>query len=175
MYKRQETFGAITLERSDTTPFDKDTIDWCESVLSVVAPVLELKRFEERSILSKLRDSLRRSGQSLLGPKHLKLKIAGAIAAVTVLVASIVPGNHIVSAPAVIEGAQAQIIAAPLAGFVKTSEVRAGDKVAAGQVIATLEDRSLQLELKKWQGEENKIKKAHQEALANKALSLIHI
>lgn len=171
----KETFGAITLERSDTTPFDKDTIDWCESVLSVVAPVLELKRFEERSILSKLRDSLRRSGQSLLGPKHLKLKIAGAIAAVTVLVASIVPGNHIVSAPAVIEGAQAQIIAAPLAGFVKTSEVRAGDKVAAGQVIATLEDRSLQLELKKWQGEENKIKKAHQEALANKARTELSI
>lgn len=165
----RETFGAITLERSDSTPFDKDTVDWCESVLSVIAPVLELKRFEERSIFSKFKDSVRKTGQSLLGPKHLKLKIAAAVAAATLLLTNILPGNHIISAPAVIEGAQTQIIAAPIAGFVKSSEVRAGDKVTKGQLIATLDDRSLQLELKKWQGEENKIKKAYQEALAKKA------
>lgn len=165
----RESFGAITLERSESSPFDNDTVEWCESVLSAVAPVLELKRFEERSILTKLRDSLRRTCQSFLGPKHLKLKVAGAMAVATILIASIVPGNHIVSAPAVIQGAHAQIIAAPIAGFIKSSEVRAGDKVFKDQVIATLDDRSLQLELKKWQGEENKIEKAYQEALANKA------
>lgn len=171
----KETFGAITLERSETTPFDKDTVDWCESVLSVIAPVLELKRFEERSIISKAKDSVRKTGQSLLGPKYLKLKIASAVAAAVLLITNIAPGNHIVSAPAVIEGAQAQIIAAPIAGFVKSSEVRAGDKVSKDQVIATLDDRSLQLEIKKWQGEENKVKKAYQEALAKKARTELSI
>ena len=171
----RETFGAITLERSESSPFDSDTVEWCESVLSTIAPILELKRFEERSILNKLRDSLRKTCQSFMGPKHLKLKVAGAIAAATILIAGIIPGNHIVSAPAVIQGAHAQIIAAPVAGFVKTSEVRAGDKVSKDQVIATLDDRALQLELKKWQGEENKIKKAYQEALANKARTELSI
>ncbi len=171
----KETFGAITLERSNTIPFDKDTVDWCESVLSAIAPVLELKRFEERSILSKLKDSIRKTGQNLLGPKYLKLKIAAAVAAAVLLITNIIPGNHIVSAPAVIEGAQAQIIAAPIAGFVKSSEVRAGDKVTKDQVIATLDDRSLQLEIKKWQGEENKVKKAYQEALAKKARTELSI
>ncbi len=171
----KETFGAITLERSNTIPFDKDTVDWCESVLSAIAPVLELKRFEERSILSKLKDSIRKTGQNLLGPKYLKLKIAAAVAAAVLLITNIIPGNHIVSAPAVIEGAQAQIIAAPIAGFVKSSEVRAGDKVTKDQMIATLDDRSLQLEIKKWQGEENKVKKAYQEALAKKARTELSI
>lgn len=171
----QEVFGAITLERPDSSPFDKDTVAWCESVLSAIAPVLELKRFEERSILSKLRDSARRSSQSLFGPEHLKLKLAGAIAATTLIIAGIVPGNHIVTAPAVIEGSQSQILAAPIAGFIKSSDVRAGDKVSEGQLIATLDDRPLQLELKKWQGEENKVKKAYQEALAKKARTELSI
>lgn len=171
----KETFGAITLERSASVPFDRDTVSWCESVFSAIAPIVELKRYDERSIFHKLRDSFRNTCQSVLGPSHLKLKVAGAIAAATVLFASIFNGNHIVSAPAVIEGAQAQVIAAPIAGFVKTSEVRAGDKVEEGQVMATLDDRSLQLELKKWQGEENKIKKAYQEALAKKARTELSI
>jgi len=108
-------------------------------------------------------------------PKHLKLKIAAAAAASVVLLASIFNGDHIVSAPAVVEGAQTQVIAAPIAGFVKTAEVRAGDKVTKGQLMARLDDRSLQLELRKWQGEENKIKKAHQEALAKKARTELSI
>ncbi len=170
-----EIFGAITLERTASTPFDKDTVAWCESVLSAIAPVIELKRFEERSIFSKLRDSLRKSCQSLVGPKYLKLKIAAVLAAATMIVASIMPGNHIVTAPAVIEGAQAQIVAAPIAGFIKSSEVRAGDKITTGQVIATLDDRTLQLELQKWQGEKNKVEKAYQEALATKARTELSI
>jgi len=171
----KDTFGAITLERTASVPFDRDTVSWCESVFAAIAPIVELKRFDERSIFRKLRDSFRNTCQSFMGPKHLKLKVAGALAAVTVLFASIFNGNHIVSAPAVIEGAQAQVIAAPIAGFVKSSEVRAGDKVEEGQIMATLDDRSLQLELKKWQGEENKIKKAYQEALAKKARTELSI
>ena len=73
----RENFGAITLEAPASRPFDADTIEWCESVLGAIAPVVELKRFEERSIISKARDSLRATFQSFLGPKHLKLKIAG--------------------------------------------------------------------------------------------------
>ncbi len=165
----QSEFGAITLERSQTKPFDHDTVQWCESVMSAIAPIIELKRFDERSILSKARDSLRTTCQSLLGPRHLKLKLATGMAAATILLAGIFNGNHIVSAPAFIEGAQSQVIAAPLAGFIKSSEVRAGDSVKKGQLLATLDDRTLQLELRKWQSEENKINKAYQEALAKKA------
>ena len=171
----RENFGAITLEAPASRPFDADTIEWCESVLGAIAPVVELKRFEERSIISKARDSLRATFQSFLGPKHLKLKIAGAVAAAIMLFASIFNGDHIVSAPAVVEGALAQVIAAPIAGFVQTAEVRAGDKVEEGQIMATLDDRALQLELRKWQGEENKIKKAYQEALAKKARTELSI
>lgn len=171
----REGFGVITLERPASNPFDSDTIRWCQSVIDAVAPVIELQRFEERSIITKARDSSRSTLSGLMGPSHLKLKAAGAAAAITLLLASIFNGNHTVSAPAQIEGAETQIVAAPVAGFIKSSEARAGDEIKQGDILATLDDRSLQLELKKWQGESNKIKKSYQEALAKKARTELSI
>lgn len=162
-------FGAIVFERNERTPFDADTMKWCESVITALAPVIELKMFEERSLLSKAYDSLRRALADLFGAKHLKFKLIAGIASAIVLLSSVINGTYEVSAPAHVEGAVSQVVAAPVAGFVKTSNVRAGDTVKEGQLLATLDDRALKLELKKWQGEENKIKKAYQEALAKKA------
>ena len=168
-------FGAIVFERDARRPFDNDTAQWCESVLSAVAPVLELQRFEERPLTSKAVDSARSGLVDLFGPKHLKLKITAACIAVALVVGSITNGDYRVSAPASIEGAMSQVIAAPIAGFIKSSNVRAGDTVRQGQVLATLDDRSLQLELKKWLGEENKVKKAYQESLAKRARTELSI
>ncbi|OED35538.1 hypothetical protein AB833_30460 [Chromatiales bacterium (ex Bugula neritina AB1)] len=172
---QQQIFGSIVFERSTNNPFDSDTIRWCEAVLSSVAPVIELKRFEERSLRSKAADSLRSSLTDLVGPEYLKLKMAAVFVAAILFLGSIVNGTYEVSAPAQVEGSISRVIAAPIAGFVKSSSVRAGDLVKEGEILATLDDRSLQLELKKWQGEENKLKKAYQEALAKKARTELSI
>lgn len=168
-------YGAIVFERDARQPFDNDTEQWCESVLSAVAPALELKRFEERPLTSKAVDSARTGLADLFGPKHLKLKATAACVALALVLGSVIDGDHRVSAPASIEGAMSQVIAAPIAGFIKSSSVRAGDTVTEGQVLATLDDRSLQLELKKWLGEESKVKKAYQEALAKRARTELSI
>ena len=170
-----KAYGAIVLERNSRKPFDDDTITWIESVLSALAPVLELKRFEERPLAIKSRDSARKGLTSLFGPKHLKLKLSAIAAGAVLFLSSIIDGNYQVSAPASIEGGISQVIAAPISGFIKSSSVRAGDTVKEGDLLATLDDRALQLELKKWQGEENKIKKAYQEALAKKARTELSI
>lgn len=172
---QNKCFGAIVFERDIRKPFDADTVDWCHSVLSALAPVIELKRFEERSLTLKARDAARSTLSDLFGPSHLKLKLTGIALAATIFLGSVINGNYQVSAPASIEGAISQVIAAPIAGFVKSSNVRAGDMVTEGQLLATLDDRALQLELKKWQGEENKIKKAYQEALAKRARTELSI
>ncbi|MEM7258055.1 MAG: efflux RND transporter periplasmic adaptor subunit [Pseudomonadota bacterium] len=172
---RNGSFGAIVFERDAKQPFDSDTQQWCESVLSAVAPALELKRFDERPLRSKVLDSARKSLAELVGPSHLKLKIAVGCVAALLVMGSIFDGNYRVSAPATIEGATSQVIASPIAGFIKSSHVRAGDTVEEGQILARLDDRPLQLELKKWLGEENKVKKAYQEALAKRARTELSI
>ena len=168
-------FGAIVFERDNRKPFDADTARWCESVLSAIAPVVELKLIDERPLRTKAVEESRDSLQKLFGPEHLKLKLAGIGFGLLLLFGAVVDGNYKVSAPASIEGAVSQVIAAPVQGFIKTAQIRAGDHVSKGQLMATLDDRSLQLELKKWQGEANKIKKAYQEALAKKARTELSI
>ncbi len=172
---QSSNFGAIVFERDARRPFDSDTARWCESVLSAIAPVVELKLIDERPLRSKAVEACKDTLQKTFGPEQLKLKMAGLAFAMLIAIGSIFNGNYRVSAPASIEGSVSQVIAAPVAGFIKTAQIRAGDRVSKGQLMATLDDRSLQLELNKWQGEANKVKKAYQEALAKKARTELSI
>ena len=168
-------FGAIVFERDARRPIDDDTAKWCESVLSAIAPVVELKLIDERPLRTKASEAAKNTLQKMFGPEQLKLKIAGLAFLSLIAFGALFDGDYKVSAPASIEGSVSQVIAAPIAGFIKTAQIRAGDRVTKNQLMATLDDRSLELELKKWQGEANKIKKAYQEALAQKARTELSI
>ncbi len=165
---RSGAIGAITLERGADQPFDKDAVDWFESLAGLIGPALELKRREERSFWSKGIEALRKLAAGLFGPARLRLKVAvlSAVALLTAL--SLIDGTYKVTAPASIEGEVRQILTAPQNGYVKQAELRAGDLVKKGQVIASLDDRNLQLEAQKWHSERNKIEKEYQDALAKR-------
>ncbi len=162
------TIGAITLERSAGEPFDEDTIDWCESLAGVIGPALDLKRRDERPFWSKGIEALREFCASVFGPSRLKLKVAILSALALLTAAFFIDGDYRVTAPASIEGAVRQILVAPQEGYVEQAEVRAGDLVEKGQLIAALDDRNLRLERRKWQSERNKIEKEYQDALVKR-------
>ncbi len=163
---RSGYIGAITLERGACQPFDKDTVDWCESLAGLIGPALELKQREERSFWYKGIDALLGLAAGVFGPARLKLKVTTLSAVALVAALSLIDGDYKVTAPASIEGAVRQILVAPQDGYVKQAEVRAGDLVKKGQLIASLDDRNLQLERQKWQSERNKLEKEYQNALA---------
>ena len=165
---RSGCVGAVTLERGSDQPFEDRTMARCESLARVIGPALELKRREERALFSRGAEGLSGSVRKLLGPSMLGLKLT--ILALIALIGALsaVPGTYKVTAPAGIEGAVRQILVAPQAGFIKDAQVRAGDIVRAGQLIASLDDSNLKLEAQKWQSERSKIEKEYQEALAKR-------
>ena len=132
----------------------------------LIGPILEIKQRDERPLLHKAGEALRIWFENLLGPSHLKLKIALPSILLLIVVTSLVDSDHRVTAPATIEGAIRHMLVAPQDGYMKQAEARAGDLVKKGDLIASLDDSSLQLELQKWQSEKNKIEKTYQEALA---------
>ncbi|MCP5020174.1 MAG: HlyD family efflux transporter periplasmic adaptor subunit, partial [bacterium] len=67
-----------------------------------------------------------------------------------------------------IAGGARPLQVAPQAGHVGQAAVGAGERVSPGQLIAALDDRTLQLERRKWQSERNKIEKEYQQALATR-------
>ncbi len=158
--------GAITLERKTRQPFDKDTRDLCETLAPLIGPALEVKQREERALWTRGAEAMMESAAGLFGATGLKSKLLllSAVAAVSAL--TFTDGRFQVTAPASIEGAVRQLLVAPQNGYVRQAEVRAGDLVEEGQLVATLDDRNLKLEHQKWLSERNKTEKEYQEALA---------
>ena len=115
------------------------------------------------------REARERSARSRAGRLQRALRRGRALALVAcalLAVAAVVPGTQRVTAPAGIEGKVQRAIVAPVAGFIADAPARAGDEVAAGAVLARLEDRDLSLERAKWQAERDRHARMYADALA---------
>ncbi|NND91429.1 MAG: HlyD family efflux transporter periplasmic adaptor subunit [Granulosicoccus sp.] len=73
-----------------------------------------------------------------------------------------------ISARVMIEARDLQVLVAPQAGFIASSHARAGDRVAKGQLLATLDDQDLTLAVSKWHSEATKNRQALNMALASR-------
>ena len=76
-----------------------------------------------------------------------------ALLAVLVGVVSALPLPYRVSARVSVEASDRLAVSAPHDGHLASAHVRAGDRVAAGQLLATLDQRETSLALDKWQAE----------------------
>jgi RND family efflux transporter MFP subunit len=158
--------GALTLERPEEAVFDAETLNLLDVVASILGPILEEKRLNDRPIPVKLLASARDAAAAVLGPRRLGLKLALLAAAVAMVALWRVETDFRVTADARIEGSVRRVIAAPLDGYVQSVAVRAGDLVEEGQTMATLDDREIALELRRWQSVKAQREREYQTALS---------
>jgi multidrug resistance efflux pump len=167
--------GAMTFERPPDLPFAPDTVELIELVATVVAPVLEEKRQNDRWIGLKVIDAARHQIEHLIGPGYLgrKLGLLGAVIAILFLL--LAQDTYRVDADARIEGLVRRAVVAPYDGFIAASAVRAGDAVHAGDLLASLEDRDLVLERLKWVTERQQHEFEYDKALASRQPAQINV
>ncbi len=166
----RKVFGAVTLVGSEKSPLDRKTIDKCRQTLSLLTPFLMLKRDQERSILAKLAASAGDALRAVLGVRYLRTKLA-TIALVTLLTAaSLVETDFRITADAVLEGEVQRVVAAPIAGYLLSSAVRAGDTIREGEIMATLNDEQLRLELARLAGRMQQARREYREAQSTRDL-----
>ncbi len=146
----QRMLGAMTFERPRGAAFDQATVELSDCVVSVVGPLLEEKRRNDRLILVKLGDSAWTQVKRLFGPHYVGRKLATLAMVALVAVFSVVEGDYRVTSPATLEGLVQRAIVAPFDGYVAKENARAGEKVHADQVLATLDDKDLVLERLRW-------------------------
>jgi multidrug resistance efflux pump len=79
-----------------------------------------------------------------------------------------IPQPYHVAADVTIEPAVRSILSAPFASKLEKTHVDPGAVVTAGQTLATLDPRDLQIELAAAETEEREVSARHQEALANR-------
>jgi hypothetical protein len=167
--------GALTFERPADAPFDQATVELAELETSILGPVLEEKRRNDRWIVVKIGESLKRQVLKLLGPGHLVRKLLAVALVALALFLGFARGTYTVNADARIEGLVRRAVVAPYDGFIKDTMVRAGDRTAKGEVLASLEDRDLLLERLKWATERQEHLYEYDKALAGRQPAAINV
>lgn len=160
------TIGAFTFERSGDCTFDPATVELCQAVVALSSRVLEAKRLNERLLVARIKDAVEAELRKFIGPRHFGRKLAASILMLLAVFFSFATGEYRVAANATLEGAVRRVLVAPFDGYVATASRRAGDVVAAGDVLATLDDRDLRLEYYKWTSQRSQYAKQYQEAVA---------
>lgn len=159
--------GAMTLERPAALPFDRQTIEICESVAALAGPILEVHRRDGRWLGRKILDTASLHLGRLIGPHHIGLKLGAAALVAVVLFLSLATGTYRVTADAVMEPSKRQALVAAFIGYLQTAPLRAGDLVKQGQVLATLDDRDLRLERNRWQSQQEQSQRQYYDALGS--------
>ena len=165
-----KVFGAITLIGSETSPLDAKTLDLCQQILSLLTPFLVLKRDQERGILARIAGSLSNGLGMLFGIRYLRTKLLVTMAATVLTLASLMQADFRITADAVLEGEVQRVVAAPISGYLLSSAVRAGDTIRRGEVMASLDDSELKLELARLNGRLQKSRREYREAQSSRDL-----
>jgi len=84
--------------------------------------------------------------------------------------AALVEADFRITANAVLEGEVQRVVAAPISGYLLSSAVRAGDTISSGQIMASLNDSELKLELARLNGGLQKYRREYREAQSTRDL-----
>jgi multidrug efflux pump subunit AcrA (membrane-fusion protein) len=162
---RRRSLGAITMERHRDEPFDTEALKLCETVASLVGPVIDLQADGGRWIAGRIVDFAGDGIKALVGRRRPALKLAAiGVAGVAAFLAFAEVG-HRVAGKSVIEGVVQRAAVAPFDGFVLRAPMRAGDTVREGDLLAALDDKDLVLDRLKWRSERDKLLQKQRDAL----------
>ncbi|TDJ41897.1 MAG: efflux RND transporter periplasmic adaptor subunit [Gammaproteobacteria bacterium] len=158
--------GAATFEHDREQALDRKTVTLCETVVSLIGPILYEKYLQDRWLGAKISAALTRQLSKFATPGHLVLKAATAAALCAVAFLSTANGAYRVTADAILEGTVQRVVVAPVDGYIKEAMVRAGDIVKEGQVLARLDDRDLELQLRERRSKQAQLQREYRQAMS---------
>lgn len=167
--------GVLTLERPVNHPFEPSAVELGEVVGAVAGPLLEVRRRDDRWLITKAAEAGRREIGRLIGPRYVGRKLAVAAAAALIVFFALAEGDYRVTAKTVVEAVIQRAVVAPFDGYIARAEVRAGDLVREGQVLAALDDRELSLERLRWLSQHDQLLKQHRQAIAVREAAQVEI
>ncbi|GAB5496411.1 MAG: hypothetical protein Phyf2KO_14910 [Phycisphaerales bacterium] len=143
-----DALGVITIESAQVgQSIDIRTVELLQATMDLVAPVLRLRKSDDRPIPARLKDEVRKAGAWAVGPKHTLWKLAGIAVMIVALVVTFVSVPYRVEATVQLRPVERRVVAVPFEGIV--SEVmpvaEAGENVEAGQLLVKLDTSELEL------------------------------
>jgi hypothetical protein len=158
--------GALVFERPDDRPFDRHTIELCQSIVVLAGRILHQRLLQERPFWLRWRDAVLRECARLLGPRYIGRKLLVLALAALVLFGVLVQGSYRVTAAATVQGVIQRSLTAPFEGYVSEAAHRAGDVVKKDEVLASFDTRETELELLRAGNLEVQYRRQAEEAMA---------
>ncbi|MEE9321788.1 MAG: HlyD family efflux transporter periplasmic adaptor subunit [Granulosicoccus sp.] len=167
LYHDETLVGALLVELNDCDAWSPLTLELLDQAAALSAPLIHLRVRAARSLRSYLRARVSSVLEGLFGPRYLVLKMAVAMTVLLLVVASLVSVDRQVVAKAEVMSIDQRVVTAPLSGYISTALVRAGDVVAEGDVMLTLDTRDLQLQATRYNNEINSAQSEFRAAMAS--------
>lgn len=127
-------------------PIDTQLCVELERVVADSSAALMARKRLDKSFIAALQADAGRFFAGLLGRELLRAKLLAAGLLLVIAVASLWPIDEQLSVTAELLPEQQQRISAQLDGYLRSAEVKEGDRVEAGQLLAELDSRDLVLE-----------------------------
>ncbi len=171
----QQIYGAVSLLRAEENPFDNETQKLFEQALSLITPYLALQQAQEKNLFFKIAATLKKQLQKIFGVQHLVAKLATLAAVLLIIISSQIEGEFRVTADAVLEGKIQRVVAAPFSGYLLSASVRAGDTVLQGDLMASLNDSDIKLQLTQLRGKLEKSRREYRQAQSTRELVKVRV
>jgi hypothetical protein len=159
--------GALTLERAPGFRFDAPSVELLEGLASMLGPLTDLQRAQQRSLPAHAADSTKGILVRLFGPRHGGFKLAVILIGAIAVFFTFATGDYRVSADTRVEGLVQRAVTSPFNAYVREATHRAGDIVRQGELLARLDDRDLRIERVRIAAQRDQLSKQYREALAN--------
>lgn len=158
--------GAICIECLAGQPFKPSTVKQCEDIAQLLAPVLQMKLHEDRSLISKIREDIFVAPNRRSAKHGIRWIPVISVLLLSIVTAGFIHGDFRITAPATLEGRVQRALVAPFDGYIAEAHRRAGETVKSGEVLAELDDRDIKLERKKLIFRREETVKQYNKALA---------
>lgn len=139
--------GVVTIESLSEAPADSASIDLLQSAMDLVAPVMLVRRSDDRMLPVRAYAATLNAGEWLVGPRHTAWKLAGLVLLLASLFVTFFRVEYRVEAPMELQPRVRAIVAAPFDGVIASLGEGAapGARVSRGDVLVRLDTREVQL------------------------------
>lgn len=142
-----EPVGAVCVEWAERSTPTPRSVEALRLTCELLTPRLLDVRARDRWIGARAWSACMDAGAALVGPRHTGVKLAAIAVTAFLLFTIFVKGENRVTAEMTLESVSQRVLPAPFDGYLATAEKQVGDRVEAGELLATLDTSELRLEL----------------------------
>lgn len=142
-----DVVGVVTIESTGDGVISLPTIELLQATMDLIAPLLKLRRSDDRILAARAWDSCVRAAAWAVGPKHTVWKVVGVLVLALVLTVTFVRIEYRVEAPMEVLPLEERIISMPFDGVIAEvpEAIKPGAEVRQGDVLVRLDTDLLEL------------------------------